>query len=240
MTLKVAKAVAAYGCRGENDGMGRAFPVLELAAAVFGSQAAALDVTRASQEARSSHFGNVVEKDELYAPGILTIYFPPSLYIRFMRSMASHPPAMPHAELSKPLSAEPSRPKDRRAKGLQPKSYEDAAKEGLPNGTHDGRESSKAQREPLVKRQQPDDAVNGITQSIANLNNDAVFDHERPGLTSVKEPEGYYVGLQQYKKERPSPNQNMPHKDELKSGRRAGQRWHQSAYVEVQPLHEIC
>ena len=153
-----------------------------------------------------------------------------------MASVDFHSPAKPHADLSKPLSAEPSRPKDRKAKGLQPKSYEDAAKQSLSNGIHDGCESFKARQEPLVKQQQPDDAVNGITQSIANLNNDAVFDHERPGLTSVKEPEGYYVGLQQDKKERPSPNQNMPHKDELKSGRRAGQRWHQSAYVEAQFL----
>ena len=135
---------------------------------------------------------------------------------------------------SKPLNAEPSQPYERRATGTTPKSYNEAAKQGLKNGTADPYTPPQINGHVwkyLSSDEDPRATVNGLTGPIANLNADSLLEHENDGLTSVREPDDYYVALQQDHKENPSPNQDEPHREELKSGRKAGQRWHQSAYA---------
>ncbi|KAL9092454.1 MAG: hypothetical protein Q9159_000801 [Coniocarpon cinnabarinum] len=144
--------------------------------------------------------------------------------------------AVDHQSLLQPLSSEPSHPHERQRQGLESKSYEFAAKEGMQNGNAHQNDLGRVKRKPLQKQQQPGDKVNNVSNAIANLNGDAELDHEKAGLTSVKTPPGFYASLQQDEKEKPSPNQNEPHKDELKSGRKAGQRWHESA-IRFAPLN---
>ena len=140
-------------------------------------------------------------------------------------------PIVPHHGLSQPLNPEPADAETRQAYGLSPKSYENAAKEALQNGsaeTHnDIHVNGNAHKAPQ-EEEQPGDTLNKVTPALANLYSDSVLEKEMDGLTSIKEPNGYYIALQQDEKERPSPNQNEPHKDELIHGRKAGQPWHES------------
>ena len=114
------------------------------------------------------------------------------------------------------------------------RSYEEVQRERLENGSVDHKHTlvpNGTSTLPSTSAQPEEPAVNGIKESIANLNGDSQLEKEKLGLTSVREPQGYYVALHQDEKERPSPNQNEPHKEELVSGRKVGQRWHQSPYV---------
>lgn len=138
----------------------------------------------------------------------------------------------PHDPTLSPINAAPSRPEERKAHELAPKPYEYATKDGVPNGSanHDSHPPPNAfTTTSSLNSEQTAPKVNGIKGAVANLNADSHLEKEKDGLTSVKEPDDYYVALQQDEKERPSPNQNEPHKEELMSGRKVGQRWHQSA-----------
>ena len=143
---------------------------------------------------------------------------------------------MPPTSVSKTLNPEPSDPVNRKAKGLPQKSYQNAAKEGLEKGivNHENDKpangyANDVQKKTVVQEEHPGVTINGVKGSIANLNSESVLEKEKDGLTSLREPDGYDVSLQQDEKEKPSPDQDRLHKDELTSGRQAGQRWHTSA-----------
>lgn len=144
---------------------------------------------------------------------------------------------------SKPLNPEPSQGPAREQKGLPPKSYTSAAKEGLeqepkkangqtpqPNGKPPHPDTTKMNEQESIAGRS-----SGVKTSIANLSADSVLEEEYSSdentLTSTRAPASYQAALLQDKLEEPS--STAPKSDttnaELVSGRQAGQRWHQSA-----------
>lgn len=133
----------------------------------------------------------------------------------------SNPSVMPH----KTTNFRPEHP---------PRPYADVAEEGM------------ERQQPTENNRPRKPSQYGVKPAIANLNGDANLVNETPSadgsyLTSTREPEGYEVALAQDKKEwkhvsqQEQPEQNAQDVA-LVSGRKVGQRWHQSA-IRFAPLN---
>ena len=122
------------------------------------------------------------------------------------------------------------------------KSYKEAAKEGLeeanghatkPNGQPSHPNPGKMNEDENAARR-----AEGVKSGVANLSGDGVLETASGSngnhLTSTRPPEGYETALQQDRIEEtkaPKSDTTVAAKQELVSGRQAGQRWHTS------PIH---
>ena len=140
--------------------------------------------------------------------------------------------------LSAPLNAEPSLPDERKENQLPPKTYSDAAHEGLSShGSFDsdtashyvGEGENDAPRSPARRSSKKNGSlrVNGMSKksSSQSLLVERYRDRSGERLTSVQSDD-FDEGLRQDEKEKSPPKQSSS--SELVSGRRAGAGWERS------------
>ena len=135
------------------------------------------------------------------------------------------------------LNAEPSQPTEREESHLPPKTYADAAEEGL---NYDGPPTpmefvghgeDEAPRSPMRKLQHKKSGSlrsNGSKKGRDNAGElqEKIQDGGREKLTSVKASPEYFESLRRDEKDKMSKKNN-----ELVSGRRAGAGWERSGYI---------
>lgn len=150
------------------------------------------------------------------------------------------------AEVQGALNPEPADPQERAEHDLPPKSYADAAQEAIDSSQaengHDYGKSNGSERNGKI-------TVNAGTEDPKKR---VVFERYSNGngsvLTSVR-PDPNYEELLKHDRQvapresakpskPPSKRQDIP-KSQLKSGRKAGAGWQQSAYVISQPAYRL-